>query len=397
MENNKLYKILSLDGGGSWSYFQLLTLNELYPNKTGHQILLEFDLVIANSGGSIVLAALIANWDLNQALTLFNSKEKRDKIFHKNSFWQRYFPTNLTTSFVGPKYSSTKKREGLSEIFKDIKDLNIEEISNLSDKLPEIVICTFDAVNNREKFFRSTEQNFSANFLDIIHGSSNAPVNYFDLPAKIKTHSKTRNPNDGFTFYSWDGALGGFNNPVAAGIIEVINKGICPKNICVRSIGTGSKVMPIARQERFQKNVSKLQTRTLFRYKTGLDFFMQTVTNMAKTILFEPPDWANYVAYMLLFQDSLATEEEKLKRFVRLSPYIYAHEGCPPYISDLVNILYPLDMDLTAQKDIDQLLQCFEAWKKGDIWNQSIKYTYRNNIPSSEIGHKSFSQAIKAW
>ncbi|MEH6618228.1 hypothetical protein [Maribacter arcticus] len=53
-----MYKILSPDGGGSWAIIQLLTLKDSYGNLNGHEILEKFDLVIANSRGNIVLAAL---------------------------------------------------------------------------------------------------------------------------------------------------------------------------------------------------------------------------------------------------------------------------------------------------------------------------------------------------
>ena len=66
-----MYKILSLDGGGSWSILQLLTLKEKYGNVSGHEILKDFDLVLANSGGSIALAALAENYTLQKAIDIF--------------------------------------------------------------------------------------------------------------------------------------------------------------------------------------------------------------------------------------------------------------------------------------------------------------------------------------
>jgi len=87
-----MYNILSLDGGGSWAIIQLLTLKDRYGNVSGHEILKKFDLVIANSGGSIVLAALAENWTLEKALTLFNDKTIRESIFSKNTFTDSFFP-----------------------------------------------------------------------------------------------------------------------------------------------------------------------------------------------------------------------------------------------------------------------------------------------------------------
>jgi uncharacterized protein len=47
--------ILSLDGGGTWSLIQIRVLQHLYgPDATGHEVLSNFGLVVANSGGSVV-------------------------------------------------------------------------------------------------------------------------------------------------------------------------------------------------------------------------------------------------------------------------------------------------------------------------------------------------------
>ena len=45
------YKILSLDGGGSWALIQARVLLDMYGDISGHKLLQEFDMVISNSGG----------------------------------------------------------------------------------------------------------------------------------------------------------------------------------------------------------------------------------------------------------------------------------------------------------------------------------------------------------
>jgi len=76
MKDYKSFKILSLDGGGSWSIIQLLTLKDKYGDIEGRELLRKFDLVIANSGGSIVLAALAENYSLTEAINLFKVQKK---------------------------------------------------------------------------------------------------------------------------------------------------------------------------------------------------------------------------------------------------------------------------------------------------------------------------------
>jgi hypothetical protein len=54
------YRILSLDGGGSWALIQVKALIELFGLDTpGREVLQNFNLVAANSGGSIVLGCLV--------------------------------------------------------------------------------------------------------------------------------------------------------------------------------------------------------------------------------------------------------------------------------------------------------------------------------------------------
>src|SRR5690606_16757877 len=59
--------------------------------------------------------------------------------------------------------------------------------------------------------------------LDAIHASSNAPLNYFDQPAEIRTGYRDQRLN--FPGWYWDGAVGGFNNPVLAGLVEAMTNG----------------------------------------------------------------------------------------------------------------------------------------------------------------------------
>src|SRR6516162_1655165 len=50
------YRILCLDGGGRWSLISVMALQAIFgEHAKGHDILKGFDLVAANSAGSIVL------------------------------------------------------------------------------------------------------------------------------------------------------------------------------------------------------------------------------------------------------------------------------------------------------------------------------------------------------
>ena len=395
-----MYKILSLDGGGSWALLQILTLKERYPDPeiTGWTILKEYDLVIANSGGSMVLAALASDWTLDKCLELFDKAEIRDSIFKKSSFWDRYFPTNFLAPLgFGPKYSTTGKYKGLSDIFKEIKSLKLHElVEKIGEGAPHMAVVTFDAINNKAKFFRSYEdedEEFDeVNLVQAIHGSSNAPVNYFDFPARIKANGTEK------WYYLWDGALGGFNNPVAAGMVEALNLGVKKEHIAIVSLGTSNKIISERERKYFYKLYINVLKNRRWKLRMGAKFFMKTVVNQAKTILYEPPDWASYVAYVLRFDYDLKNTEENATKFVRLSPLIHALDEFDDATKELVYQLHALDMDLTCDEDIQLIKECFKAWKEGRILNQPIKTSFdKNETIKYKCGRRYFQEAFQDW
>jgi len=369
-----MYKILSLDGGGSWAILQLLTLKHKYGNVEGHIILRDFDMIISNSGGSIVLAALAENWTIDKTLTLFEQKEVREQVFYKNTFKDRFFPIDYIRLFTnfGPKYSAPKKGEAFRKLFPELDKRQMEELPAFigKDSL-KLIVCTYDALNNRAKFFKSygrNESNDSVRMTQAIHGSSNAPVQYFDFPARFKTK------NTEIFYELWDGAF---------------------------SIGTGNKLMSIEDKNRFYeiKQIAQQERRRKFRFwrlKFQVSYFSKTILNQATTILYEPPDWANYVAYMFLFKDG--KEEDVNKRVVRLSPLIHSCHETSPEVNVLLEKLYKLDMDLTEDSDIQLLKECFNNWVDDKILNQPIDFRiHRNNDITYLQGDKCFSDAIKKW
>ena len=393
-------KILSLDGGGSWALIQILTLKERYGNIPGHEILKDFDIVIANSGGSIVLAALVANWTPEKCLTIFDDKDFRTSIFSKNKLRKKYFPTGLTNLFnVGPRYSTSKKYKAFNNIFKELKNKSLHTIPAFvgKDSL-KIIICTFDSLNKRARFFKSYsytkgKEKDSMDIIKAIHGSSNAPVNYFDFPAKVKSNEM------GKFFYLWDGALGGFNNPLAAGIIEAIKLGIDVKDLFVVSLGTANKVPSMEeREEYYQLYHAVFRNRKINPLKS-LKFFFENVMNLSKTILYEPPDWSTYVSYIMKFSGS-QDHETNLKSFIRMSPLLYCDdfsdkdETYKQFLSEIIK----LDMDAVSDKDVQLIKDCFNYWKEGKLYNQAIKSDFdKKHCLELEVGHKKFSDAMKDW
>ncbi|MEM8937885.1 MAG: patatin-like phospholipase family protein [Bacteroidota bacterium] len=443
MRNN--YKILSLDGGGSWAILQALTLKDIFSSKypdteiRGHEVLRHFDLVIANSGGSMVLAALACNWTFDEILSLFDDETTRKSIFKRLNFRQRYFPTNFMRLFgiksVGTRYSTTAKKNALESILKidgdkKLNDVNLSELPKIigKDSL-EIIVTTFDIINKRAKLFRSNKTSkaraeVAANLdhfdevtlVEAIHGSSNAPVNYFDFPAIFSPEGTRRR------FYLWDGALGGFNNPVMAGLTEAFANNVKRENIHILSLGTGGKLISEEDSDNFRdqyystllgKKVVRTRDgekidfeRTLywkvfglkikkpkifFRLFKGAGFYGSTLSNMTQSILFEPQTGASYSAYTSLFTGNM-DDSNNNKRFIRLSPQIIKEDNA----GELIHQLYDLDMDITEQEDIELLKSCYEEWKKGNIKNEPVQWVKTiNGDYVFAKGHSTYINAIK--
>ena len=96
------FRILSLDGGGVLALIEIYALIAIYGETTsGHEVLADFDLVAATSGGSIVLGGLMEDIPLAQLKSYFEDQSKRDSIFKKTA----NFPDEVLEGFsgIGPK------------------------------------------------------------------------------------------------------------------------------------------------------------------------------------------------------------------------------------------------------------------------------------------------------
>ena len=132
-----------------------------------------------------------------------------------------------------------------------------------------------------------------------------------------------------------------------------------------------------------------------WRFKFPYEYFKKTILNQAKTILYEPPDWANYVAYMFLIKDSNADIND---RIIRMSPMIHSYRNALPEVKELLDKLYQLDMDITEDSEMNLIKECFNSWANDKILNQPIDYRItRNNDLIYLQGDKYFSEAIKKW
>jgi len=407
----KPYYILCLDGGGSWDIIQAMALKEIYGDVCGHKILRNFDLIVANSGGSLIAAGLVEGLKPSEIVALIKDERKRKRIFSKLTFFERPFIDDLVKllGIGGPKYSAERKLIGLNEALPKTNELYMQDApAFIGKKSTHLVICGFDYERERAVFFRSNpdsmaqswkiEQRYNPKipngFTSVllhqaIHASSNAPVNYFNKPATFKIKG------DNNLSYFWDGAIGGFNNPILVALIEAKCNGIQDNDIHILSIGTGNTFLPI-----ISSNSG-----------IGLQFewlaapyvepsFRNDLPKMAKSILSDPPDSDTFITYTMMFPHLPKSDD----RFVRLNPLIQPvlrnsdnniqwtiPEGLTP--EDFQRLI-KLDMDAVEQADVELIDVFCEQWIKGNISNQPIRAG--GNL-ECVLGFPNFDAGKKAW
>jgi hypothetical protein len=339
-------KLLSLDGGATWAMVQARVLRDIYGNISGHQLLKQFDFVIATSGGSVLLGLLCSNYRMDDILDFYKNPNKLRLVFPKFKFWERIIMKFLRrVTSVGPKYATNRKLKGLEKAFRQgaktdtasVFRLMLDEMAkqvgnNYQESLIQFLITAFDYETERAVFFRSNLHSKTAAFSNIyyrvglgeaIHASTNAPVNYYDLPAclslqaldkdTLKLHSRS-------PFAFWDGAIGGFNNPVLAGAVEVITNLDVERHgeIYILSIGTGL----IRNLGNFSKLAERYQStirRTKRKLKSPIKFdFAGDIKKVSASILSDPPDSASFIVSCFL-NPSLKNETNTI---VRINPVI---------------------------------------------------------------------------
>jgi uncharacterized protein len=394
------YKILSLDGGGSWAILEAMALNDIYKNSSvGNKckdILAQFDLVVANSGGSLALAAMLARDDMDDVINLFKDKATRDKIFSPLKFWEKSLVAMVTSIMkIGPKYKTTRKIDGLRNVLGALGDTRLENIPQKM-QLPntQFMIMCYDYDKNKATYFRSNNNSASTSkaagqtneitLAQAVHASSNAPINYFDEPAEFLNQGRTRR--------YWDGAIGGNNNPCMVGVIEAMANGNNAENIEVLSIGTGNTLLPIS-----SHTDAAYDTYSFLVKEKPKQSLLSDVARQASTILNEPPDIASYMAHIVLGGNGQHNNTPEIVRMNALiSPILMNNKWTLPsgFDPDKFKKLIALDMDAVADDEVALIEYLGNKWLSDGVKNQAIRAD--NNL-ECQIGHGKYSEAKRDW
>ena len=396
------YRILSLDGGGSWALIQVKALIDLYSKTgdgtdvTGHQVLKDFDMVVGNSGGTITIGGLLTNRTLSDLLHFFLDETARKSVFVRASIFKDPAAHALNLFGFGPKYDTTAKLKGLKALLQATGELMVSQLTALVQKsfagsAPEFVFCTFDYDSNREIFFRSNQASLAAasgpqrdtTLALAIHASSNAPVNFFDAPAQgMQAHRY------------WDGAIGGYNNPVLAGVMEALANGTRREDIVALSLGTANVFLP-PQTNAPHEDPHLVQPR-------GDSNIAADLLKLATSIVDDPPDAASFQAHMMLGGRLPPSTTPIDGPIVRMNPLIQPLPGTdapwvPPggYDDTSFKAIADLDMDAVENDEVLQIVKLCEGWLKDQVPNQGVR-TNRDTL-QVDIGHRLHSQARAGW
>jgi uncharacterized protein len=390
------YRILSMDGGGSWALIEVRALIELYSESTtGHEVLADFDMVVGNSGGSEVLAGLVEDLALKDLLAYYESDAMRRKLFFPTPKW--YFRLLNGLVGIGPLYSTEHKLMELRKHLPKTGGLTLAQAAKGLGRCAaqgtdiHLMIIGFDYDANRAAFFRSSPTSgpgwgvgdqATATLAEAIHASTNAPVNYFDGPAVLPSGGRF-----------WDGGITGCNNPVLAGVTEAIGRNQLAKEIVALSIGTGTVALP-ARSPKDPPNSPFVQPPG----KSGLG---ADIHRLATSIMDDPPDVATFLAHVMTGGRDDIKAPGIESRIVRMNPMISPVGGPgawrPPGPLDTQEFIdmVTLPVDAIDQAQVDKITDYTKLWIAGSVPNQPIREDIRTLTP--ELGDTQFKQAVGTW
>lgn len=412
------YKILSLDGGGTWALIQARVLAKRYgEDAAGHDVLKKYDLAIANSGGSLVLAMLCANARLSEIVSTFEDTRVLKEIFK-----DRIVDDLPLIGEILPRFRTENKYK---EFRKNLNRGGVAYGDKLLTELPaligkpslQIVITAFDYDRERATYFRSNEnskmesrwieEQVSGHATDVfktctlaqaVHAASNAPVQYFKDPAEFRL---TADPNGARKETSkrlfWDGAVGGNNNPVKSGVLEALANGVKREDIQIVTIGTANTVKPVLYGE--QNECEPAEGQEFLCRKSKMDGLVPNLQRMATSILSDPPDAATFDTHQILGLEYKQNDW----RLIRINPLVkpirkgntWTMPGNNAWDVNDMKDLFDLDMAVSTKEGVRLINRMCNDFFAGFFDNQGVRTGGKNM--DSILGHKLFADAMHDW
>jgi hypothetical protein len=318
-------------------------------------------------------------------------------------FWKRV----LRIFGFGPQYDASQKLAGIARYAPATGNLPIDRlgavVSASTGRPFQFLMMSFDYDRRRAVFQRSDACSAAASntapsvpsLAQAVHAATNAPVNYFDAPAMFALWDSDIAQARQRRF--WDGAIGGYNNPALAALVEVLARPDRPalNDITLLSIGTASVALPMAVQ---YPGADALLVEPL-----AVQSLIHDVGQIATAILDDPPDAASFIAHVWL-GGALPSGSAPVMNgpVVRLNPLVQPLRTSSGTLAlpgglDAASFqrLRDLPMDAVDNADV-ALIQSFgKKWLAGQIPNQPVRANSFTLAP--EIGFARSAQGRAAW
>ncbi|MEJ0092483.1 MAG: hypothetical protein WDN46_03360 [Methylocella sp.] len=315
----------------------------------------------------------------------FEDQEKRESIFYK-----RPLETLSSGIPILPRYIASEKRIGLQKAMESLGgNFTLSHWPSRpgwprgpSGSRVGVLIVTFDYDRLREAMLRSYAISTSGALpdeialFDAVHASTNAPVTYFDAPALV-----------GRKRY-WDGAMGAYNNPLMAGVVDAICLGVQPSEIEILSLGTGTvRLIP--------SDLATADTPPDLTTAKVKPSVLSDIARAAGCITDDPPDAATYTAHIVL-----GNAPDKVGRIVRLSPLIQPvnRNGAWTYPDSLpqpiFDALSELGMDALEAEEVNLIKELGDAWINHGAQNQPLRM---NDDLTLALGDGTYAIGKQRW
>ena len=234
MNENKTYRVLSLDGGGIRGLYTASLLQSLVRyfsqsnNETNKDIGKAFDLIVGTSTGGILACALVMGIPIDKIIELYSKKGR--KIFAHpvpSGRWKQLFWAFRNKSHV--LRSSKMLIQELQNIF---GNKTMEELYR--ERQIALCITAVDVKNHSPQVFKTPYREYNKDntrkLKDVCLATASAPV--------LFSIAHIRNPENDRTFESFvDGSLWA-NSPVLTAVMEAVSRSKKDQNIEIISIGT---------------------------------------------------------------------------------------------------------------------------------------------------------------
>ncbi|TCN04608.1 patatin-like phospholipase [Bacillus sp. BK006] len=291
MDNKKVFKILSIDGGGIKGLYSAVILadfEERYGKLSNY-----FDLICGTSTGGIIALALAADIPASQIVNLY--KEHGPNIFpYRNIFLSRL--QKIKQAVITSKYSDKVLKEALQNVFgelriKDCKTNVLIPTSNITTGKPCII------KNDHSPGLGRDSEHL---LVDVALATAAAPT-YFPIQ-KIKTMDR---PNDQFA----DGGLFG-NNPSLHGIQEAYHFFIGEENKKYTDFSLLS--VSTLHQNFSYERALKIRRRSLALWNSKLISLMMDLQSISTHFHIEYLNKSLKGQYIRIGSESLTKKESKL-------------------------------------------------------------------------------------